>query len=123
MPIFRTTDNIFKDNGEYFDPNWLDSDKLVLPPRQEWDYKREMQIEDVDLWEVILEISGFGVYASWQPYAEFYLLKKPNDLYTETFYGKKSQSRLYQTLKKEGINLPLHNTWVDSDKLWLYTDE
>lgn len=122
MPIFRTTDNIFKDQGEYFDANWMDSDSLILPPNQEWDYKREMIIEDVDIWEVIAEVSGLGVYAAWQPYAEFYLLKMPDKNKTETFYGKQSQKRLYNNLKSKGISLKLHNRWVDTDKLWLYND-
>ncbi len=50
---FKSTQNIFKDLQEYFDPNWMDSNSLILPPKKEWDYKRPMQIEDVDLWEVI----------------------------------------------------------------------
>ena len=69
---FKTTQNIFKDFEEYFDPNWMDSNSLILPPKKEWDYKRPMQIEDVDLWEVIYEQGGaVGVYASYNPFAEF----------------------------------------------------
>jgi hypothetical protein len=73
---FKTTQNIFKDFGEHFDPNWMDSDSLILPPKKEWDYKRPMQIEDVDLWEVIYEQGGsVGVYAAYNPFAEFYMIR------------------------------------------------
>ena len=35
-----------------------------------------MQIEDVDLWEVIYEQGGsVGVYASYNPFAEFYMIR------------------------------------------------
>ena len=52
---FRSTQNIFSDLGEIFEPNWMDSDKIVLPPNPKWDYSRPLQIEDVDIWEVIWE--------------------------------------------------------------------
>lgn len=123
MPIFRTTDNILKDTGEYFDPNWMDSDKVILPPKQDWDYGKEMQIEDVDIWEVLVESGGFGVFAAWQPYAEFYMVKFPDHSKIETFYGKGAQKRLVKFLKILNINLPVHSIWVNNDKMWLYVDD
>ena len=125
MPFFKTTQNILKDNGEYFDPNWMDSDELLLPPKQNWDYGREMQIEDVDIWEVISESSSVGIYAAWTPYAEFYLIKPgwrqiAAGLDLETFYGPKASERLFKRVKELGINLPLNQIWIDSDQQWLY---
>ena len=79
MPFFKSTKDILKSpwEDELFNPNWMDSDKLVLPPSKEWDYSRELSIEDVDIWEVISEMSGpSGIYASWLPYAEFYIIVK-----------------------------------------------
>ncbi len=77
MPQFRTTYNILtkSDEDELFDPNWMDSDKIILPPRVEWDYSRELQIEDVNIWEIIYQQGGgIGLYAAWDPFAEFYML-------------------------------------------------
>ena len=49
MPFFKSTYNILKrpDEDEVFDPNWMDSDTLKLPKHKEWDYGRQMYIEDV----------------------------------------------------------------------------
>lgn len=125
MPFFKTTTNIMKDNDEYFDPNWMDSDTLVLPPNQEWTYDREMQVEDVDLWEVIYEVGSVGVYAAWQPHAEFYIIKPNWQMLEkgwglETYYGPMASERVAQRMKDFGINLPRHKIWVDNDEAWLY---
>jgi len=124
MPFFRTTHNIFVDFNEHFDPNWMDSDKLILPPKRDWDYSREMQIEDVDIWEVIYE-GGWGVYASWSPYAEFYLLTPPYgrpDCHLETFYGKNAVNILMKKMKE--LNIPFSSKlfWVEPEDMWLYTE-
>jgi hypothetical protein len=31
---FVTTQNIFINNEEYFDPNWMDSNKIIYPPKK-----------------------------------------------------------------------------------------
>lgn len=130
MPIFKTTYNILKspDTDELFDPNWMDSDKLILPPKEDWDYKREMTIEDVDIWEQIYFSSGgTGLYAAWSPYAEFYLIINnvyynpscPNSI--ETFYGKRAGERAYKRGIELGMHLSLNKKWVDSSEMWLYS--
>ena len=128
MPFFKTTHNIIVDSGEYFESKWMDSDKLQLPPKQDWDYSRELHIEEVDLWEVIYENSGaFGLYAAWLPYAEFYLMRYGWDETLgqspklETFYGPGAIQKVIKKAKTFGITLPLHQYWVDNDKMWLYT--
>jgi hypothetical protein len=125
MPFFKTTVNIVKDNDEYFDPNWMDSDTLKLPPHQEWDYQRDMQIEDVDLWEVIYESGSIGLYAAWQPHAEFYLFKPPWQMLEkgwglETYYGANAVNKAEVRLKEFGVTLPKHKVWVEPEDLWLY---
>ena len=54
MPFFKTTANIFVDNKEYFDENWMNYDKVQTPPKYDWDYSRELQIEDVDIFLILL---------------------------------------------------------------------
>jgi hypothetical protein len=125
MPFFKTTKNIFVDHGEYFDPNWMDSDEIILPPKQDWTYDREMQIEDVDLWEVIGEFGSIDVYAAWQPFAEFYMIRPNRALIAkgysiETFYGPEASKKLTVRAKHFNVNLKQNKIWVDADKTWLY---
>lgn len=133
MPQFKSTYNILKNQSEdeVFNPNWMDSDKLILPPTKKWTYDREMQIEDVDIWEILYEASGgIGVYAAWTPYAEFYMLTagwKPlqdnqivNDRLIETYYGAGSQRKVMQRAKELDIPLNFYKSWVDPEDMWLY---
>jgi hypothetical protein len=127
MPIFKTTKNILslRWEDELFNPNWMDSDKLVLPPKIDWDYSRDLTIEDVDIWEVLYEQGGgLGIYASWLPYAEFYMITLPllnvipNRI--ETYYGPEANKKVYQRAKDFGINLAINQIWVEPEEMWLY---
>jgi len=130
MPFFKTTKNIFVDFGEYFDSNWMNSDTLVLPPKKEWDYKRELTVEDVDFWETIYESSGYAVYAAYSPYAEFYLIKIPPQQNLlpgqwapfETYYGPGAMNKVVNRMKQLGVPVIFKKHWVDSKDLWLYQD-
>ena len=47
--MFKTNKDIFITYGnESFNPNWMDSDKIIVPPNTPWDYKRELQITKHD---------------------------------------------------------------------------
>ena len=138
MPIFKTTEHILAGNGEYFDQNWMDSDKLVLPKTEIWDYQRELRIEDVNVWEVIAEPWGVGVYAAWDPYAEFYLIRYDKDWDNpkvdwqqnvldgkrnfdfETHYGTGAHVTIQKRLDELGIKYLLHSHWVEPENMWLY---
>lgn len=114
--------------SEYWDENWLDHDTIQAPPRIDWNYEREMQIEDVDLWEVIYEQSGgIGVYAAYMPYAEFYLLRLGWELEIkgqgiETYYGKGAMKKVMSRMKEMKIPFAINNVWVDEDKLYLFSE-
>ncbi len=133
MPFFKSTYNILKrpDDDEVYNENWMDSDKLVLPPCIAWDYQRELNIDDVDIWEVIYEQSGgIGVYAAWLPYAEFYMITAGwkdlqigdyvNDRIIETYYGNGSLDCVKKRAKDLNIPLPSNHYWVNDDEMWLY---
>jgi hypothetical protein len=133
MPAFKTTYTILKrpDYDELYDRNIYDSDKPIYPPQTQWIYDREMTIEDVDIWEVLHEASGgLGVYVSWSPYAEFYLVTAgwhpigPNDYVNprkiETYYGAGAQYKVMQRAGELGMPLETHKIWVDDSDLWLY---
>jgi hypothetical protein len=129
MPRFRTTSQIFKLGAgeEYFDPNWMDSDVVITPQTKEWDYSKELKVEDVDLWEITYQQGGgFAVYASWLPYAEFYLITLPAYLYKEnsieTYYGALASKKVYERAKDFGIHLSVNKIWVEPEKVWLYEE-
>ena len=122
MPIFRTTHNILKDlaSSDFFNENWMDRSTLQLPPKKDWDYSRELSLEDVDLWEVLYETNTQGVYAAWSPYAEFYLVKM-SCCNLETCYGVNAQKQLKKYLSKYNIHLYEQLVWKNPEEMWLYT--
>lgn len=128
MPFFKSTYNILiaPDQDEIYNINWFDSPFLQLPPSRLWDYKKEMKIEDVDIWEQIyFESGGTGLYAAWSPYAEFYMITKNiyygniNDI--ETFYGNLAGKKAYKRAIALGMPISLNKIWVDPEDMWLHT--
>jgi hypothetical protein len=121
---FKSTQNIFKDFGEVFETKWMDSNKVETPPNPPWDYSRELKIEDVDIWEVIYEQGGgVGIYASWCPYAEFYLVRTgwwnvPNDI--ETYYGPGADAAVQKRAKELNIPITVNKVWVEPENMFLY---
>jgi hypothetical protein len=128
MPFFKTTHNLLNApwEDEFYDPNWANSNALILPPKKEWDYKREIQIEDVDVWELIYFASGGTMLAAaWDPYAEFYIVTKDLYLntqtsYMETFYGNTAGLRAYKKAIEFGMPVELNQVWVEPEDMWLH---
>ena len=122
-------------SGEYYDPNWMDSNTVVLPPKEPWDYGRELDISDINIWEQICAPWDLAVFAAWDPHAEFYVVRfednynydgsksadEKRQFRFETYYGKGAQEQVYNRLKEVGLTLPLNDVWVDPDKMWLYS--
>lgn len=106
MPIFKTTNDILKTfKEELFDENNNNYPFLTLPPSPEWDGKREMRIEDVDVWEVIIEVGGgTGLYAAWCPYDKFFMFRYRTEI--DTFYGDEGEKMLESKLKSLNIAYP-----------------
>jgi len=126
MPVFRSTKDIFKTpwEDEVFNPNWMDSDKLITPPTKDWSYDRELTVQDVDIWEELAARGGgLGIYAAWCPYAEFYMItlhgfrSMPNRV--ETYYGKGADKIVYNRAKELGINLQVFTNWVEDEQVKL----
>lgn len=128
MPTFKTTKNILQktDEDELYDENWMDSNKVIVPESEEWDYKREMFIEDVEIWQVIYEAGGgWGIYASWKPFCEFYMITlgwNPllNGIDIETFYGPEAAKKVFFKAKEIGIDLLITKIWVENEDLSKY---
>lgn len=84
----------------------MDTPFLQLPDSDSWDYSRELNIEDIDLWEVIKEMSGpTGLYAAWLPYAEFYMIIKNRQI-DSTYYGRGSDDYAGKRCDELGIPYP-----------------
>ena len=106
MPQFKSTYNILTKpwEDEVYNKNWFDKNFLELPPNPRWDNKRQLQIEDIDIWEVITEMSGpTGIYASWMPYAEFYMIVNKGKI-DSTYYGEGSDK--YAAKRADDLNIP-----------------
>lgn len=110
MPRWKTTENILHLNkdGEFFDENWMNYDRIwqYAPEPVPWDGERPIRFEDVDLWEVISEMSGpVGVYGAYQPYAEYYVITSGWRVVAE-FEGWMANERLEQYLIANNIHYP-----------------
>lgn len=110
MPIWKTTENLLSVNkqGEYFDENWMNYNSIYsyAPKLVPWKENRPIRFEDVDIWEVICEASGpVGVYAAWQPFAEYYVVMKHWSIWAE-FEGWEANKRLEQFLIDNNIEYP-----------------
>ena len=113
MPRWKVTEqivNLSKD-GEFFDENWMNYDSIFqyAPEPIPWDAPRPIRFDDVDLWEVITEMSGpIGVYAAYQPYAEYYVVTSGWRVIAE-FGGYMANERLEQYLAANNIPYPKTN--------------
>ena len=125
---FKTTENIFK-GIELDGSKNLDFKYDQPPPKIMWDYSRQLQIEDIDLWEVIYEGGqNRAVYAAYMPYAEFYMVRV--GLYeetvfnhgVETYYGPGAEKQVRKRMKDLGMWAPLNDIWVEPENMWLYQD-
>jgi len=88
-----------------------------MPPG--WNQDREMGMNDVSFWEQIYYAPGsLGIYVSWSPYAEFYMivynLFSYLDQGIQTFSGPDAAERVSRQAAVFGINLPSKNIWVES---------
>lgn len=114
---------MLKNLGEYFDESWIKNERFIFPVRTQWDYSRELKIEDVDLWEIIYDqSSSILILAAYEPYAEFYLIKNKYN-YIESFYGPGSQNKMIKRAKEVGIDLAVKKIWVHPEDMWLYSNE
>lgn len=127
--FFKSTYNIFvkPDEDEVYNNDWANLPLITDPKNSKWDYKRELQIEDVNIWEQIyFESGGLGLYAAWDPLAEFYMITRRFFMYKpdsiETFYGPMAGEKAYKRALELGMPVSQRKTWVEDDDMWLYTE-
>lgn len=110
MPRWKETKQVLElqHDGEVFDENWMNYDRIsqYAPPSTPWTGDRPMRMEDVEIWEVITEMSGpVGVYGAWLPYGELYIVTRGWTL-VEEFSGWRANERLEQYLIQHNIPYP-----------------
>jgi hypothetical protein len=118
MSVFKTTEDIFK-----FPWNYTKYDPVTFPPDfVDWDYSSILSIPQVDVWEEIYyEPGNFGIYASWNPKAEYYIIVY--DLLpdaTEEYYGQDSENKVKHRARELGIVLDENQVWINPRDEWLY---
>lgn len=110
MPRWKTTEDIikFQRSSEYFDENWMNYDHVwqYAPEPIPWNSEKEIELEDVDLWEIISEESGgIGVYAAYLPYEEYYIVTNDHAIIAE-FKGDSANKNLEKFLIDNNILYP-----------------
>lgn len=113
MRAWKTTEEIFKFKfgNNVFENNWFNEKNPLqsCPPFIEWTNERPIRFEDVDLWEIITEINGItGVYASYMPYAEYYIVTHSGQIVAE-FEGYMANERAEKFLIENNIQYPKTN--------------
>jgi hypothetical protein len=126
MPVFKKTDEIL--NYPWAKEELvIGSNPALLPPRLEWDYSRDLNFSDINLWEQIYyQMGNIGIYAAWDPYAEFYIivynLFSNSELGVEKYYGPGASKKVLEKASKLGIQLERNQIWVDDRNLWVHAD-
>jgi hypothetical protein len=110
MPRWKATEQIINlhRDGEVFDPDWMNYDSIFqyMPEPTPWTEARPPRVDEVDIWEVITEMSGpVGVYAAWQPHAELYVVTRGWRIVAE-FSGWEANRRLEKYLQANNIPYP-----------------
>jgi hypothetical protein len=110
MPRWKATEQIInlRKDGEVFDENWMNYDSIFqyMPEPTEWTQARPPRVDEIDIWEVIIEMGGpVGVYAAWMPHAELYIVTRGWRIVQE-FSGWMANARLEKYLQANSIPYP-----------------
>ena len=120
MLIIRSTQNIL---NHPWKSNFVDCTTTITKIPPAWSQDREMLLTDVVFWEQLYFKPGnIGIYVSWSPYAEFYMIV--HNLYShldnsiETFYGPTAYEQVVYQAATLGVILQPKNVWVESTPLY-----
>ena len=117
MLIIRSTHDILTQPWKLDFSNYTQPTNAKIPPG--WDQDREITVDDVAFWEQIYHTPGsLGIYASWSPYAEFYMivynLFSHLDQGIQTFVGPDAAEQVSRQAAVFGIDLTQKKIWVES---------
>jgi hypothetical protein len=105
------TDNLFLNNGTPGDLYIQNNSSPITSV--DWDYSQQITVDDVTIWEELYtEPYNIGLYSSWSPYIEFYLLVYydfADSRRFKTFYGLDAHIDLKRYLDQCEIILPINS--------------
>ena len=103
---------ITKTTTEILNNAWGEISSEDVPQRRtpfNWMKDTKFKIEDIDSWEEIYYRPGvIGVYVSWNPYEEFYIITHNLHLdksFIEIFQGPDAVDDIIQRCKSFGVNI------------------
>ena len=111
-----------KSTHEILTMPWKESTNCIpiggkIPPT--WKGNTPLTINDIHFWEELYyEPGNIGVYISWSPYEEFYLIAY--NLFVnqkfgiETFNGADACYKVSENISKLGIILPVRSIYTNS---------
>jgi hypothetical protein len=109
-----------KSTHEILTMPWKESTNCIpiggkIPPT--WKGNTPLTINDIHFWEELYHEPGnIGVYISWSPYEEFYMIAynlfATQPFGTKTFYGSNAALEVVNTLSKLRIDLPINKIWI-----------
>lgn len=111
--ILTTTEQILSNS-------WNESKNEVFPSRTpaRWLETTALELDDIKLWEQLFYQPGLiGVYVSWEPYEEFYIIVHLLHLdkrFIEIFYGIDAVDCVLDRCKNFNIILPSNEVFIDS---------
>jgi hypothetical protein len=111
--IITTTEQILSSS-------WNENKNEVFPLRTpaRWFGTTPPGLDDIKLWEEIFYQPGLiGVYVSWEPYEEFYIIVHLLHLdkqFIEVFYEDDAVDRVLERCKYFNIMLPSKEIFVES---------
>lgn len=106
MPRFKSSADLLAGVHVDFNENFIENAVNKTPPSLPWNGDRPITFNDVDVWEFISESSGpIGIYAAWNPYAEFYVVTFGKEVIAE-FSGWNANKRLEDFLVANNIPYP-----------------
>jgi hypothetical protein len=110
MNILRTFDSIIENVwGDKDSGNCITNTSSPVPLYEEWDYNKKVDILDIKIWEQLYHDPGnLGLFASWSPYIEYYILIYYPFLDTDagivTYYGKDACYDVAAVMREISIN-------------------
>ncbi len=103
---------IIKTTNEILNNPWGEistEDILYQRTPSTWASDTPLKIKNVKKWEEIYYSPGaFGVYVSWEPYAEFYIITHNlhlDESFIEVFQGASAVDDVIERCKRFGINI------------------
>jgi len=106
---------ILKHLDEIFQSGWENlSEPQIFPTRTpaKWPSHKKLTLEEVKIWEQIYHRPGaIGVYASWDPYEDFYIITHNlhlNSRFIEEYQGQSAVDDVIDRCRNFGVEIQFY---------------